>query len=84
MGLRGKAADSFYKQPPLFSTAPSEKASSQLIARFRPVGIPLCEYYLRTGDLVALPIIQSWVKSAAKIETMNHRFFIKQSQPINP
>jgi hypothetical protein len=29
-------------------------------------GIPLCEYYLRTGDPVALPVIQSWVKPYAK------------------
>ena len=34
-------------------------------------GIPLCEYYLRTGDPVALPIIQSWVKSAAKAEYLD-------------
>jgi hypothetical protein len=31
-------------------------------------GIPLCEYYLRTGDPVALPVIQSWVKSACKAQ----------------
>jgi len=31
-------------------------------------GIPLCEYYLRTGDPVALPVIQSWVKSAVKAQ----------------
>jgi hypothetical protein len=34
-------------------------------------GIPLCEYYLRTGDPVALPIIQSWVNSAAKAEYLD-------------
>lgn len=34
-------------------------------------GIPLCEYYLRTGDPVALPIIQSWVKSATKAEYLD-------------
>jgi hypothetical protein len=33
------AADSFYKEPPLFSTAPSETASLQTIDRFGPVGI---------------------------------------------
>lgn len=27
-------------------------------------GIPLCEYYLRTGDQVTLPVIQKWVDSA--------------------
>lgn len=27
-------------------------------------GIPLCEYYLRTGDQSALPIIQKWVDAA--------------------
>jgi hypothetical protein len=32
-------ADSFYKEPPLFSTAPSETASLQTINRFGPVGI---------------------------------------------
>ncbi|MCX6873263.1 MAG: DUF6288 domain-containing protein [Verrucomicrobia bacterium] len=32
-------ADSFYKEPPLFSTAPSETASFQTIDRFGPVGI---------------------------------------------
>ena len=31
-------------------------------------GIPLCEYYLRTGDAEALPIIQKWVDAAAKGE----------------
>jgi hypothetical protein len=31
-------------------------------------GIPLTEYYLRTGDPVALPVIQSWVKSACKAQ----------------
>ena len=29
-------------------------------------GIPLCEYYLRTGDAAALPAIQGWVNSAVK------------------
>jgi hypothetical protein len=32
-------ADSFYKEPPLFSTAPSETTSLQTIDRFGPVGI---------------------------------------------
>lgn len=32
-------AKGFYKQPPLFSTAPGETVSSQLIGRFGPVGI---------------------------------------------
>lgn len=27
-------------------------------------GIPLCEYYLRTGDTEVMPIIQNWVNSA--------------------
>ena len=31
-------------------------------------GIPLCEYYLRTGDKKVLPAIQRWVGSAAKRE----------------
>ena len=31
-------------------------------------GIPLCEYYLRTGDKVVLPAIQRWVDSAVKRE----------------
>jgi Family of unknown function (DUF6288) len=34
-------------------------------------GIPLCEYYLRTGDPVALTVIQSWVKSATKAEYLD-------------
>ncbi len=34
-------------------------------------GIALCEYYLRTGDPVALPVIQSWVKAAAKGEYLD-------------
>lgn len=34
-------------------------------------GIPLCEYYLRTGDPVALPLIQSWVGAAAKGEYLD-------------
>lgn len=35
----GEAGDSFYKETPLFPTAPRETASSQLVARFGPVGI---------------------------------------------
>jgi hypothetical protein len=31
-------------------------------------GIPLCEYYLRTGDPEALPVIQKWVDSAVQRE----------------
>ena len=31
-------------------------------------GIPLCEYYLRTGDKVVLPAIQRWVNSAVTRE----------------
>ncbi len=34
-------------------------------------GIPLCEYYLRTGDSEALPIIQKWVQAAAKGEYLD-------------
>ena len=34
-------------------------------------GIPLTEYYLRTGDAAALPIIQKWVESAAKAEYLD-------------
>lgn len=34
-------------------------------------GIPLCEYYLRTGDPEALPVIQNWVKAAAKGEYLD-------------
>jgi hypothetical protein len=34
-------------------------------------GIPLCEYYLRTGDAAALPIIKKWVVSAAKAEYLD-------------
>jgi hypothetical protein len=34
-------------------------------------GIPLCEYYLRTGDPEALPIIQDWVIAAAKGEYLD-------------
>jgi len=34
-------------------------------------GIPLCEYYLRTGDPEAMPIIQSWVQAAAKGEYLD-------------
>jgi len=34
-------------------------------------GIPLCEYYLRTGDAAALPIIRKWVASAAKAEYLD-------------
>ncbi len=34
-------------------------------------GIPLCEYYLRTGDPVALPVIQSWVAAAQKGEYLD-------------
>ncbi|MEI6177599.1 MAG: DUF6288 domain-containing protein, partial [Verrucomicrobiota bacterium] len=33
-------------------------------------GIPLCEYYLRTGDKDALPIIQAWADTAVKEEFM--------------
>ncbi len=31
-------------------------------------GIPLCEYYLRTGDPEVLPAIQNWVDSAVKAQ----------------
>jgi hypothetical protein len=34
-------------------------------------GIPLCEYYLRTGDPVALKVIQSWVGAARKGEYLD-------------
>lgn len=34
-------------------------------------GIPLCEYYLRTGDPVALPVIESWVAAAKKGEYLD-------------
>jgi hypothetical protein len=34
-------------------------------------GIPLCEYYLRTGDATALPIIQKWAESARKAEYLD-------------
>ncbi|MCY2950471.1 MAG: DUF6288 domain-containing protein, partial [Planctomycetota bacterium] len=34
-------------------------------------GIPLTEYYLRTGGAAALPIIQKWVDSAAKAEYLD-------------
>ncbi|QTN31095.1 PDZ domain-containing protein [Akkermansiaceae bacterium] len=34
-------------------------------------GIGLCEYYLRTGDKEALPVIQSWVEAAAKGEYLD-------------
>jgi hypothetical protein len=34
-------------------------------------GLALCEYYLRTGDAEALPIIQSWVDAAAKGEYLD-------------
>ena len=34
-------------------------------------GIPLTEYYLRTGDETALPIIQSWVDNAVKGQYMD-------------
>lgn len=33
-------------------------------------GIPLCEYYLRTGDAVALPVIQALADTAVKEEFM--------------
>ena len=33
------AADSYYKEPPLFSTAPSPEKSLNTIARFGPVGM---------------------------------------------
>ena len=34
-------------------------------------GIPLCEYYLRTGDKEALPVIQAWVQAAAEGEYLD-------------
>jgi hypothetical protein len=34
-------------------------------------GIPLCEYFLRTGDPVARPVIQCWVNAAAKGEYLD-------------
>jgi hypothetical protein len=34
-------------------------------------GLAICEYYLRTGDPVALPIIKKWVDAAAKGEYLD-------------
>jgi hypothetical protein len=34
-------------------------------------GIPLCEYYLRTGDSAALPVIQKWVDVATRGEYLD-------------
>ncbi len=34
-------------------------------------GIPLCEYYLRTGDAAALPVIEKWAESAKKGEYLD-------------
>jgi hypothetical protein len=34
-------------------------------------GIPLCEYYLRTGDPAALPVINAWAESAKKGEYLD-------------
>jgi hypothetical protein len=34
-------------------------------------GIPLCEYYLRTGDDAALPVIEAWVAAAKKGEYLD-------------
>ncbi len=34
-------------------------------------GIPLCEYYLRTGDEAALPVIEAWAESARKGEYLD-------------
>jgi hypothetical protein len=34
-------------------------------------GLALCEYYLRTGDAEATPIIQQWVEAAAKGEYLD-------------
>jgi len=34
-------------------------------------GLAVCEYYLRTGDAEALPIIQAWVDAAAKGEYLD-------------
>jgi len=34
-------------------------------------GLALCEYYLRTGDPVALPVIESWVAAAKKGEYLD-------------
>ncbi len=41
VAMPGEAADSFYQQPPLFSTAPDARAQLGHIARFGPVGIGL-------------------------------------------
>jgi hypothetical protein len=34
-------------------------------------GLAICEYYLRTGDAEALPVIQNWVDAAAKGEYLD-------------
>jgi hypothetical protein len=34
-------------------------------------GIPLCEYYLRTGDATAIPVIEKWVARAAETEYLD-------------
>lgn len=34
-------------------------------------GIPLCEYYLRTGDAAAIPVIEKWAEAAKKGEYLD-------------
>jgi len=47
------------------------KEASQYAWHIGYGGIGLCEYYLRTGDKEALPVIQKWVEAAAKGEYLD-------------
>jgi Family of unknown function (DUF6288) len=47
------------------------KEASQYAWHIGYGGIGLCEYYLRTGDKEALPVIQKWVDAAAKGEYLD-------------
>ncbi len=46
-------------------------------------GVPLCEYYLRTGDEAALPIIQKWVNNAVAEEYLGAWSQKGRAGPVN-
>ncbi len=73
------AADSYYKQPPVFSTAPSPEKSLQTIARFGPVGMgidliqPAFTMQIHNIEEGSPAAATSKLKAGQIIETINGR-----------
>jgi len=70
------AVGSFYSEPPMFSTRPDEKKSSQIITRFGPVGMSLeliqPAFTLRIKDIEKdSPAAQAGLKPGLIIDSIN-------------